>query len=294
MNYTSLGKSGLKVSRLSLGCMTYGSSAWRQWVLDEEAAFPFFKQAWEAGINFFDTADMYSNGASEEVLGRALTKLKMRREEVVIASKLFFPVGQGPNERGTSRKHVRHAIDDSLRRLGTDYIDLYQIHRYDKTTPMEETLEALTDLVRAGKVLYLGASSMAAWEFAKFLHLAERHGRARFVSMQNHYNLVYREEERERFRSAARRALGSSLGVRSRAAFLPVIASATINQPRFARRLTIMRTSSTTRPRISTLWIASARLPASAVFRMRRWHSPGSCSSRASRRRSSEPRRVST
>ncbi len=197
MQYTSLGKSGLKVSRLSLGCMTYGSSAWRKWVLDEEAAFPFFKQAWEAGINFFDTADMYSDGASEEVLGRALTKLAVRREEVVIASKLFFPLAQSPNERGTSRKHVRHAIDDSLRRLGTDYIDLYQIHRYDKTTPMEETLEALTDLVRAGKVLYLGASSMAAWEFAKFLHLAERHGLARFVSMQNHYNLVYREEERE-------------------------------------------------------------------------------------------------
>src|SRR5215211_4109675 len=197
MQYTSLGKSGLKVSRLSLGCMTYGSSAWRKWILDEEAAFPFFQQAWEAGINFFDTADMYSNGASEEVLGRALKKLGVRREEVVIATKLFFPLQQSPNERGTSRKHVRHAIDDSLRRLGTDYVDLYQIHRYDTSTPMEETLEALTDLVRAGKVLYLGASSMAAWEFAKFLHLAERHGLARFVSMQNHYNLVYREEERE-------------------------------------------------------------------------------------------------
>ncbi len=197
MQYTRLGKSGLKVSRLALGCMTYGSSAWRKWVLDEDDALPFFRQAWEAGINFFDTADMYSNGASEEVLGHALTELRIRREEVVIASKLFFPLQQSPNERGTSRKHVRHAIDDSLRRLGTDYIDLYQIHRYDTTTSMEETLEALTDLVRAGKVLYLGASSMAAWEFATFLHLAERHGLSRFVSMQNHYNLVYREEERE-------------------------------------------------------------------------------------------------
>lgn len=197
MQYTSLGKTGTQVSRLCLGCMTYGSSAWRQWVLDEEAALPFFKQAWEAGINFFDTADMYSSGASEEVLGRALQKLGIRREEVIIASKVFFPLGEKPNDRGTSRKHVRHAVDASLRRLGTDYIDLYQIHRYDPATPMEETIEALTDLVRAGKVLYLGASSMAAWEFAKFLHLAQRHGLARFVSMQNHYNLVYREEERE-------------------------------------------------------------------------------------------------
>ena len=197
MQYSSLGKTGTQVSRLSLGCMTYGSSAWRKWVLDEEAAFPFFRQAWEAGINFFDTADMYSLGASEEVLGRALVKLAIRREEVVIATKLFFPMSDKPNDRGTSRKHVRHAVDASLRRLGTDYIDLYQIHRYDAGTPMVETLEALTDLVRAGKVLYLGASSMAAWEFAKFLHLAERHGLARFVTMQNHYNLIYREEERE-------------------------------------------------------------------------------------------------
>ena len=197
MEYTSLGKTGLKVSRLCLGCMSYGTSKWRDWVLDEPAAEPFFRQAWEAGINFFDTADMYSNGASEEVLGHALKTLGVRRETVVIATKLHHPTGGTPNERGSSRKHARHAIEASLRRLGTDYVDLYQIHRYDRETPMEETLEALHALVQEGKVLYLGASSMAAWEFARFLYLADQHGLTRFVSMQNHYNLVYREEERE-------------------------------------------------------------------------------------------------
>jgi aryl-alcohol dehydrogenase-like predicted oxidoreductase len=197
MDYTTLGKTGLNVSRLCLGCMTYGSSQWRDWVLDEDESRPFFKQALDAGINFFDTADMYSDGASEEVTGRALKKLGVRREEVVVATKVYNPMGDTPNERGTSKKHVRHAIDASLRRLGVDYVDLYQIHRYDATTPMEETLEALTDVVNQGKTLYIGASSMYAWEFAKFLHLADRHGYARFVSMQNHYNLVYREEERE-------------------------------------------------------------------------------------------------
>ena len=197
MQYVSLGKTGLKVSRLCLGCMSYGSSKWRDWVLDEHASLPFFRQAWEAGINFFDTADIYSNGASEEVLGHALKEIGMKRENVVIATKLHNPMGDGPNERGSSRKHVRHAIEASLRRLGTDYVDLYQIHRYDRETPMEETLAALSALVDEGKVLYLGASSMAAWEFAKFLYLADKHGLARFVCMQNHYNLVYREEERE-------------------------------------------------------------------------------------------------
>ena len=197
MQYTSLGKTGLKVSRICLGCMSYGSSQWRDWVLNEPAAAPFFRQAWEAGINFFDTADIYSNGASEEVLGRALKEIGMNRENVVVATKLHNPMGSGPNERGSSRKHVRHAIEASLRRLGTDYVDLYQIHRYDRETPMEETLAALSALVDEGKVLYLGASSMAAWEFAKFLYLADKHGLARFVCMQNHYNLVYREEERE-------------------------------------------------------------------------------------------------
>ena len=197
MDYTTLGKTGLKVSRLCLGCMSYGSSKWRDWVMDEEESRPFFKQALDAGINFFDTADMYSNGASEEVTGRALKKLGIRREEIVIATKVYNPTGESPNERGTSKKHVRHAIDASLRRLGLDYVDLYQIHRFDATTPMEETLEALTDVINQGKALYIGASSMYAWEFARLLYLADRHGYARFVSMQNHYNLVYREEERE-------------------------------------------------------------------------------------------------
>jgi aryl-alcohol dehydrogenase (NADP+) len=177
--------------------MSYGSSKARPWILDEEAALPFYQQAIEAGINFFDTADLYSQGMSEEITGRALKKLGVSREQVVIATKVFYPTGTSPNEQGTSKKHIRHAIDASLRRLDLDYIDLYQIHRYDRSTPMEETLEALTDLIKQGKVLYLGASSMAAWEFAKFVCVAKANGFPRFISMQNHYNLVYREEERE-------------------------------------------------------------------------------------------------
>jgi aryl-alcohol dehydrogenase-like predicted oxidoreductase len=197
MEIVPLGKTGLRVSRICLGCMSYGTSKWREWVLDDGPARPFFKQALDAGINFFDTADMYSDGASEEVLGRALKDLGVRRDQVVIATKLFNPTGPTANERGTGRKHVKHAVEASLRRLGVDYIDLYQIHRCDRGTPMEETLDALSGLVDEGKVLYLGASSMAAWEFARFLYLADLHGWQRFVSMQNHYNLVYREEERE-------------------------------------------------------------------------------------------------
>jgi aryl-alcohol dehydrogenase-like predicted oxidoreductase len=197
VKFLRLGNTGLKVSRLCLGCMSYGSSQRREWILDEEESFPFYQQAVEAGLNFFDTADMYSDGLSEQVTGRALKKLGLRREEFVVATKVYFPMGSTPNEQGTSKKHVRHAIDASLRRLGLDYIDLYQIHRYDRSTPIEETLEALTDLVNQGKALYIGASSMYAWEFAKFLYTAEAGGYARFVTMQNHYNLVYREEERE-------------------------------------------------------------------------------------------------
>ncbi|HKI01859.1 MAG TPA: aldo/keto reductase [Thermoanaerobaculia bacterium] len=196
MDYTRLGKTGLKVSRICLGCMTYGTPSWREWVLDEEAGRPFIRRALELGINFFDTADMYSLGASEEVLGRALKDFA-RREEVVIATKVYFPMGDAPNCKGLSRKHIFDAIDGSLRRLGVDHVDLYQIHRFDRETPLEETLEALHDLVRAGKVRYLGASSMHAWQFARCLYLADLHGWTRFVSMQNHYNLVYREEERE-------------------------------------------------------------------------------------------------
>ena len=196
MHYANLG-SGLKVSRLCLGTMTYGSSQWRPWVLDEEASRPLIRQALEAGINFFDTANMYSLGASEEVLGRALKDFGPARENVVIATKVFYPMGDGPNQRGLSRKHIMHAIDASLRRLGTDYVDLYQIHRFDEETRIEETLEALHDIVRAGKARYLGASSMPAWRFAKMLYTAQAHGWTRFVTMQNHYNLLYREEERE-------------------------------------------------------------------------------------------------
>ena len=197
MEYVNLGSTGLKVSRICLGTMTYGSKRWREWVLEEEEGRPFIRRALELGINFFDTADMYSVGVSEEILGRALKDFGPSRDRVVIATKLFNPMGDDPNQRGLSRKHIRHAIDDSLRRLGTDYVDLYQIHRFDYGTPIEETLEALDEVVKAGKALYLGASSMFAWQFAQMLYTADALGLARFVTMQNHYNLVYREEERE-------------------------------------------------------------------------------------------------
>lgn len=197
MDTVNLGDTGLKVSRICLGMMSYGSSQWRDWVLDEEDSRPFIRRALELGINFFDTADMYSAGVSEEVTGRALRDFASR-EEVVIASKVYFPTNDDdPNARGLSRKHIMHAVDNSLQRLGTDYIDLYQIHRWDYTTPIDETLEALHDVVKAGKVRYIGASSMYAWQFAKALHLQEANGWTRFVSMQNLYNLLYREEERE-------------------------------------------------------------------------------------------------
>jgi aryl-alcohol dehydrogenase-like predicted oxidoreductase len=196
MQYVRLGRSGLQVSRLALGCMSYGNPQWRPWVLDETAAQPFFKRAIEAGINFFDTANMYSLGASEEVTGRAL-KAYARREEVVIATKVNFPMAPGPNMGGLSRKHILQACHGSLTRLGVEAIDLYQIHRFDPAVPIDETLEALNDLVRGGKVRYIGASSGSAWRMANALSLSERRGWARFISMQNHYNLVYREEERE-------------------------------------------------------------------------------------------------
>lgn len=197
MKYVNLGSTGLKVSRICLGTMTFGSPKWRNWVFNEEESIPFIKRALDHGINFFDTADVYSLGESEVVLGNALRRLGVSRDKVVIATKVHSPMGDDPNLRGQSRKHIRHAIDDSLRRLKVDYVDLYQIHRFDPHTPMEEALEALDDVVRAGKALYLGASSMYAWQFAKMLHLAEQKGLSRFVTMQNHYNLVYREEERE-------------------------------------------------------------------------------------------------
>lgn len=196
MEYVRLGRTGLKVSRLCFGMMSYSSTQWHPWTLDEDTGRTFVKRALEAGINFFDTADMYSRGGSEEVTGRALRDFA-RRDEVIIATKVYNPMSDDPNDRGLSRKHIMDSVDRSLRRLETDYIDLYQIHRWDYETPIEETLEALHDLVRMGKVRYIGASSMHAWQFAKSLYTADLHGWTRFVSMQNHYNLVYREEERE-------------------------------------------------------------------------------------------------
>ena len=197
MEYRRLGSSGLKVSRIALGMMSFGDPSSRPWILREEAAEPIVRRAVEVGVNFFDTADMYSAGVSEEVTGRLLARLFARRDEYVLATKVYYPMGPGPNDGGLSRKHVLASIDASLRRLGTDHVDLYQIHRWDYETPIEETMAALDATVAAGKVRYIGASSMYAWQFAKAQETARAAGSARFVSMQNHYNLVYREEERE-------------------------------------------------------------------------------------------------
>jgi aryl-alcohol dehydrogenase-like predicted oxidoreductase len=196
MDYGRLGRSGLKVSKLALGCMSYGDPNWRPWVLDEQAARPFFRRAVDAGINFFDTADMYSMGVSEAITGRLVREF-LPRDEAVVATKVHFPMSSAPNMGGLSRKHILQACEASLTRLGMDAIDLYQIHRFDPDVPIDETLEALNDLVRAGKVRYIGASSGAAWRMARALSVSERRGWARFISMQNHYNLIYREEERE-------------------------------------------------------------------------------------------------
>jgi 1-deoxyxylulose-5-phosphate synthase len=197
MRYVNLGTAGVKVSRVALGCLTFGSNKWRPWVIEEDDATALIKRALDNGINFFDTADFYSLGASEEVLGRALKRLGVARERVVISSKVGLPLGDDPNARGLSRKHIRHSIEASLRRLGVDYLDLYQIHRFDAETPMDETIAALDEVVRSGKALYLGASSMHAWRFARLLARCDATGAARFATMQSHYNLVYREEERE-------------------------------------------------------------------------------------------------
>ena len=207
MQYVNLGRTGLKVSRICLGTMTYGTPTWRSWVLDEDSSRPFIQRALELGINFFDTADMYSLGTSEEVVGRALRDFASR-DDVVIATKAFYPMSDGLNDRGLSRKHLLAAVDNSLRRLGTDYIDLYQIHRWDPSTPIEETLTTLDQMVRSGKVRYIGASSMMAWQFAKALYTSDRLGLERFVSMQNHYNLVYREEERDMLPLCAEEGIG--------------------------------------------------------------------------------------
>lgn len=197
MNYVPLGTNGVRVSPICLGMMTYGSKKWREWVLEEEESRPFVKRAVEAGINFYDTADVYSLGESEVVTGKLLREFQPHRDELVIATKVFSPMSDLPNDRGLSRKHIMASIDKSLKRLGVEYVDLYQIHRFDKDTPIEETCEALNDVVKAGKALYLGASSMYAWQFLKMLNFQKQHGLARFETMQNHYNMVYREEERE-------------------------------------------------------------------------------------------------
>jgi len=207
MQYVRLGSTGLKVSRICLGTMTYGTPKWRDWVLDDQASRPFIRAALEQGINFFDTADMYSDGASEEVLGRALRDFA-KRDQVVVATKVFNPMGPGVNDKGLSRKHILDAIDASLTRLGMDYVDLYQIHRFDYETPVEETMEALDAVVRSGKARYIGASSMFAWQFGRMLAVSDRGNLARFVTMQNHYNLVYREEEREMLPLCREEAIG--------------------------------------------------------------------------------------
>jgi aryl-alcohol dehydrogenase-like predicted oxidoreductase len=208
MDYTRLGTSGLRVSRVALGCMSFGDASTHDWALDSNAAEPIFRQAVDLGVTFWDTANVYSLGRSEEIVGEAVTKFS-RREDVVLATKLFFPMHDGPGGSGTSRKAVTEQIDASLTRLGTDYVDLYQIHRFDPETPVEETMEALHDVVRSGKARYIGASSMNAWEFSKMQYVAEMNGWTKFVSMQNQYSLMQREEEREMFQLLADQGVGS-------------------------------------------------------------------------------------
>jgi len=197
MEYVSLGSCGLKVSRICLGTMTYGTKQWRKWCIEEEDARPFYKRAIELGINFFDTADMYSTGACEQITGRALKDFGPGRDRLVVTTKVCLPMSSDPNDRGLSRKHIMQSVDRSLKNLGMDYVDIYMIHRFDPLTPVEETLRALEDVLRAGKALYIGASAMWAWQFAQMLSAQDRNGYSRFAVMQNHYNIIYREEERE-------------------------------------------------------------------------------------------------
>ncbi|MEU1387618.1 aldo/keto reductase [Nonomuraea sp. NPDC005730] len=208
MDYMRLGTTGMKVSRICLGMMSYGDPARQEWALPEEQAEPIIRRAADAGVTFFDTADIYSRGRSEVVTGAVLRRIFPRREDYVLATKVYFPMGRGANDGGLSRKHILSAVDASLARLGTDYVDLYQIHRWDDETPIEETMEALHEVVRSGRARYIGASTMWAWQFAKAQHVAEANGWTRFVSMQNHYNLLYREEEREMLPLCADQGVG--------------------------------------------------------------------------------------
>ena len=289
MQYTRLGSTGLKVSRICLGTMTYGSKKWREWVHDEAESRPFIQRALEAGINFFDTADMYSLGASEEVLGRALKDFGPSRDRLVIATKVYNPMGDDVNQRGLSRKHIMHAIDASLRRLQTDYVDLYQIHRFDYETPMEETLEALNDVVRAGKALYIGASSMWAWQFARMLTISKANGWARFATMQNHYNLLYREEEREMNPLCKAEGVGLFRGVRSPEGCWPARAR---RRPR-ARKRTISARSCTARKSPTRMGVSSRDWRTwrrNVAWRRRNWRLRGCCTNPPWLPRSSGPR----
>ena len=291
MEYARLGKSGLKVSRICLGCMSYGvpERGAHPWTLDEPQGRPFIRRALELGINFFDTSNSYSDGTSEEILGRAIRDFA-RRDEVVIATKVFYPMRKDPNGRGLSRKAIMTEIDASLRRLGTDYVDLYQIHRWDYETPIEETLEALHDVVKAGKARYIGASSMFAWQFAKSLYLADLRGWTRFVSMQDHYNLLYREEEREMIPLCLDQGIGVipwSPLARGRLA-RPWDEKGSTRAGRDRRvRQDPLRPDRGGRPGRSST--ASARSPRRGAFPARRSPWPGCWASPASRRRSSAP-----
>jgi 1-deoxyxylulose-5-phosphate synthase len=288
MQYVKLGRTGLEVSRICLGCMSYGApdQGNHAWSINEEESRPFIKRALEGGINFFDTANRYSLGSSEEILGRAVKDFA-RRDEVVIATKVYGRVRPGPNGGGLSRKAIMGEIDASLRRLGTDYVDLYQIHRWDYGTPIEETLEALHDILKAGKVRYIGASSMHAWQFARALGVSERHGWARFVSMQNLVNLLYREEEREMLPLCAAEGIGVipwSPQARGR------LTRDWTTRASGPRPTTLTKGSSQNPPRqTARLLIAWPRLPRHGAFLGRRWRWRGCSPSRSSRRRSSAP-----
>ncbi len=282
MEYVRLGKTGLKVSRICLGTMTYGTSQWRPWILDEDASRPFIKHALELGINFFDTADMYSRGVSEEVRRPRAAATSRTRDQVVIATKVFYEMGPGPNDRGLSRKHIMDAIDASLRRLGVDYVDLYQIHRLDPETSYEETLEALHDIVKAGKARYIGASSMFAWQFMKMLAIADRHGWTRFVSMQNHYNLVYREEEREMMPLCREEGIGVIPWSPLARGFLAGNRRKEDRGETLAREERRLRAQPLLSPTpTSPSPTAAPSSPAASASSRRRWRSPGCWRSRA-------------